>query len=107
MPGSLTPENCFQGGLREKLLQEAKLSTTDAVLREQTSAVKRTMARDTFVDLRRTPTCTQGRSQRLTTERNLVMALVPTDENLKSAPVQELSVPLLKHMPQRKNSDVF
>lgn len=55
MPGSLTPENCFQPGLGEKLLQEAKLSTTDAVLREQTSAVKRTMARDTFVDLRRTP----------------------------------------------------
>lgn len=103
---SFTPENCFQPGLREKLLPEAKLSTADASLREQTNSVQRAMTRDTFVDLQ-TPSGTQGRSQRLTAERNLIMVLVPTDENLKSAPDQELSVPLLKHMPQRKNSDVL
>lgn len=54
-----------------------------------------------------TPRSAQRRSEKLATERNLVTVLIPTDEKLKFDPDQELSVPLLKHMPQRRNSDVF
>lgn len=85
---------------------KAKLGTADALLREKTDSVKKMMTRGSLVDLQ-TPSYVLGRSQQLTTEKNLVMVLVPTNKNLKSDPDQELSVPLLKSIPQRKNSDVF
>lgn len=85
---------------------KAKLGTADALLREKTDSVKKMMTRGSLVDLQ-TPSYILGRSQKLTTEKNLVMVLVPMNKNLKSDPDQELSVPLLKSIPQRKNSDVF
>lgn len=54
-----------------------------------------------------TPSCIQRRPQELATKKILVVVLVPIDENLKSDPSQELSAAGLKHVPQRRNSDVF
>lgn len=45
--------------------------------------VRRLMTTGTWVDLQ-TPRCTRGIPRKLTTKKNLVVVLVPTDENLKS-----------------------
>ena len=68
--------------------------------------MKRMMTRGTGVTLQ-IPSCTWERSQKSTAKRTLVVVWVSTDKNLKSDPGLELSVPLLKHMLQRRNSDVF
>ena len=68
--------------------------------------MKRMMTRGTGVTLQ-IPRCTWERSQKSTAKRTLVVVWVSTDKNLKSDPGLELSVPLLKHMLQRRNSDVF
>lgn len=68
--------------------------------------MKRMMTRGTWVALQ-TPSCTWEGSQKSTAKRILVVLWVSTDKNLKSDPGLELSVPLLKHMLQRRNSDVF
>ena len=68
--------------------------------------MKRMMTRGTGVALQ-IPSCTWEGSQKLTAKRILVVVWVSTDKNLKSDPGLELSVPLLKRMPQRRNSDVF
>ena len=68
--------------------------------------MKGMMTRGTWVALQ-TPSCTWEGSQKSTAKRILVVLWVSTDKNLKSDPGLELSVPLLKHMLQRRNSDVF